>query len=85
MSIWLTPEVRQNQYPANGEHFLTYIDRSRAAGDSVGTEFGGYCTAGDFTVTGWNTGYDPPVTYNLWDTYRECTKDESCTGMTPAS
>jgi len=80
MAIWLTPAV-YNNFPANAMHWLDYVDRARSTGVSVGREFGSYSDPSSFDVTGFDTNYDSSEFYNSWDTYRECTKTQSCAGM----
>lgn len=80
MAIWLTPAV-YNNFPPNAMHWLTYIDRARSTGVAVGSEFGSYSNPNNFDVTGFDTGYDGKMYYQFWDTYRECSKSQSCNGM----
>ena len=80
MAIWLTPTVYDN-FPANAMHWLTYVDRTRADGVSVGSEFGSYSTPANFDITGFDSGYDHAMYYESWDAYRECSKTQSCEGM----
>jgi hypothetical protein len=80
MAIWLTPAVYDN-FPANGAHWLEYVDRARSAGVSVGADFGSYSDPNSFKVKGFDSGYDSEMYYSSWDTYRECSKDGSCPGI----
>jgi hypothetical protein len=84
MAIWLTPDV-YNQFPANGAHWLTFVDRTRTDGVNAANDFGAYCTSGNFNVTGFNSGYDPLMHYQSWDAYAACSMKgtQDCAGMTP--
>jgi hypothetical protein len=80
MAVWLTPAVFKN-FPSNARYWLDYVDRSRRTGVEAGFEFGSYGTPTDFSVTGFNSGYDKPVYYELWNAYRACSKTQSCAGI----
>ncbi len=80
MAIWLTPAV-YNNFPTNAMHWLTYVDRARSTGVTAGTEFGSYSNPDTFDIKGFNTGYDHKMYYQFWDTYKQCSKKQSCAGM----
>jgi hypothetical protein len=83
LAIWLTPQVFNN-YPSNGNHFLTYIDRARTTGISVGEDFGSYSNPSNLNVTGYDSGYEPGGLYNIWNAYADCSMrgSQDCPGMT---
>lgn len=80
--IWLTPQVFNN-YPSNGDHFLTYMDRARTTGVAAGAEYGSYSDTGSFNVTGYSGEYNPPATLSTWDAYAACSMrgTQDCTGF----
>ena len=83
MTVWMNPRI-ENNWPANADHFLEYMNRSREDGVTVGSEFGTYAstTVTDFTITGFDVDvYDSAEYYEAWDTYKACSEARTCAGL----
>ena len=80
MAVWLTPPIRTS-FPTNAQHWLDYMDRARSLGASVGADFGSYNNPSTFDFVGYDTGYDNPYIYAMWDNYKACSDNQSCAGM----
>jgi hypothetical protein len=82
MTVWMNPRI-ENNWPSNASHFLTYMDRVRTAGVTLGSDFGTYADKNNYVHVGYDSQYDIDEAYEAWNTYKACAEARTCTGLGP--